>query len=193
MNISCDFPDNILPIGTKVYLPRPAVKAVHEDVIVGYACRLTAEEGRLKLSPTDYCLTTINVERGGMTADWKRDEFFLSYEDALAMAVEYEVNATPKEWWAAIGLRGDETEDVCKFNEDCELPVCCYNISDIRDILYNVCVSGEINGVNRRNLIALLNSHEPPENKPILDKILAQLDINWTPSSKTNFCEDIKK
>ena len=183
MLITCNLPDELVPINTPVYLPRPQFNTVQEDKISGYYCVLLEDEGQLKLTPTDYRLSTLNVGRGELTDKWKRDEFFLSYDEAMSMAVEYEVVATSDEWFKAIGLSGGGQDNRYDITDDCELPICCANISDIRDLLYNVCVSGKINGVTKRNLIALLNSHEPPVNKPVLDKILAQLNINWTPIS----------
>ena len=177
--ITCDFPEGVLPIGTKVYIPRAPIKSVHEDVIRGYYCTMYSESERLTIIPTDYRLSIMNIGRGSFDDGWKRDEFFLSYEEAKAMAVEYTADLEPEEWFKAIGLNGADNEDRIAYDDECELTPCCSNISDIRDILYNICVSGKINGVTRLALIALLNAHEPPHENAILNKILAQLDLTW--------------
>ena len=172
MQITCEFPGAILPIGTKVYIPRPSIHAVETDEIIGYYCTLhLGEDNKFLLSPTDYRLSTSNVGRDSMEQAWKSDEFFLSYEEAMKMSVEYLVATTPEEWVKA------EAE----FN-----PVCCALISDILDILDDVRVSGKITGMQRNALINLLNMHSPHHgndkaelDKPYLDKILAQIKIKW--------------
>jgi hypothetical protein len=204
MQITCDFPDNVLAIGTKVYIPRPAVNSVQEDEIAGYYCALLNVDGKPTLIPTDYRLNIINLSRGGLNDGWKSDEFFLSYEEAKANAVMYKVTATPEEWLKAIGLDGSDNEDRTDYDEDCELFACCTLISDIRDILHQLCKDGQIDGITRRNLIALMNAHEPPVipgglpanlTYPNLTKILAQLNLVWKePDTDTDpYVTEIKK
>jgi hypothetical protein len=179
--ITCDFPDNILPIGTKVFIPRAAIGDVHEDEVRGYYCTLFKEGDTHILNPTDYRLSILNLGRGSLDDGWKRDEFFLNYEEAKAHAVEYTVSATPEEWFKAIGLNGAEDEERTQFDDECELQSCCATISNIRDILYDVCLTSKITGVTRNSLIKLLETHEPMTNSyPNLTKILSQMNIVWT-------------
>lgn len=180
MQITCDFPDQVLPIGTKVFLPRAALHSVQEDEITGYSCIMSDIEGKLTIFPTDYRLHTCNVSRDSLAPEWKRNEFFLSYEEALTMAKEYHVVAAKELWLTAIGLDGSEDEERIHYDDKCELESCCANISAIRDVLYEACVEGKIDAVTRASLKELLNSHEPPSPKPVLDKILAQLNLVWT-------------
>ena len=178
--ITCDIPDDTLAIGTKVFIPRPPIKGVHEDVVLGYHCNLVEDEaGKLLILPTDYRLSILNIGSDSLSDGWRRNEFFLSYEEAKANAVEYLVQASPEEWSKAIGLTGEVGEDRIAYNDGCELTPCCGNISAIRDILYDICKTGKVTGVEKTTLIDALNNHEPPDTKPILDKILAQLNIEW--------------
>jgi hypothetical protein len=180
MQLTCEFSDDTLPIGTKVFIPRAVIKDVHEDEIKGYYCTLFQQDGKMMLVPTDYRLGLINLSRG-LDDGWKRDEFFLSYEEAKAAAVEYQIEATDEEWFKAIGLDNNEHSDRLDYDEECELGPCCAIISGIRNILYQACETGKMDGVTRTALISQLNAHEPPsELTPNLDKILAQLHIVWS-------------
>ena len=179
MQITCEFPDNVLPIGTRVFIPRPAINSVQEDEIIGYHCTMVNIDGEPYVYPTDYRLNTVNLDRGNDEDGWKADEFFLTYADAKNHAVEYSVVASPEEWLTAIGLSGTGTEERNQFDEDSELGTCCAIISHIRDILYEVCLTGTITGVQKKKLITAITSHQAPDNTPVLDKILKQLDIEW--------------
>jgi hypothetical protein len=186
MTITCEFPEDVLAIGTKVYIPRPALKSVLEDKIVGYYCIYIhpIDKQMPILQPTDYRLCTINLDHDNFVDAWKRNEFFLSYEDAKAAAVEYPVVVTDEEWVRAIGLCKDD--DRTEYEEDCELQSCCAAISNIRSALFKACTEGKLTGVERNELILLLDRHEIPNEKPILDKILAQLHIVWKEGDKSN-------
>lgn len=180
MQITAEFPDHILPIGTKVFVPRPAINDVHEDEITGYYCAARNIDGKLHIHPTDYQLSLINLSRDGVSNGWKANEFFLSYEEAKTNAVEYNIVATPEEWFRSIGLNGSEDEDRTQYDDECELAPCCANISAIRDILYDVCLTGKINGVTRNSIIQLMEGHEPMTNSyPNLTKILSQMKVTW--------------
>ena len=186
MQITINLPDDTLPIGTKVYIPRAAIHSVIEDEIKGYHCTLFNENDKPTLVISDYRLSTINLGSDNLITGWAPDEIFLSYEGALTMAVEYTVEATPEEWLNAIGLDGSEGEDRSDLDEDCELSPCCSVISKIRDMLYNVCKTGKINAVARKRLATLLESHEAVTGDCTnLTKILSQINITWT-NIKTN-------
>ena len=70
---------------------------------------------------------------------------------------------------------------------------CCSNISEIRNLLYDICITGKITGVGRIGLINALNNHEPPDNKVVLDKILAQLNIEWVDNDEGYVVEKTKQ
>jgi hypothetical protein len=179
MKITCEIADDLLPIGTKVFIPRPVVKDVHEDEILGYFCILgkDKEKGDI-LYATDYRLRIVNMDRGTFLDAWKADEFFLSYQEAKEMAVTYPVVATQDEWFKAIGLKKDS--DRLQYDEECELAPCCGTISDIRDLLSTIMEREYCTGMQKRTLVSLMNAHEPALGlSPALDKILAQLNICW--------------
>jgi hypothetical protein len=185
MNINCEIKDDIILIGTKVYIPRPVFGTVDEDEVIGYYGVLTKEGEQYVLTPTDYVLNTINLDKEGLNSGWKASQFFLSYDEAKAQAVEYLVDASQTEWFKAIGLNQDS--DRLYYDENCELAPCCNTISNIRNILFDVCKEGCITGVARLELIELLESHECCEPKPILDSLLRQLKIKW--NDKAPFVE----
>ena len=192
--ITCSIHEDILDIGTKVFIPRSAINGVHEDVILGYNCNLVKDEkGTLLIIPTHYRLSILNIGNGSVSSNWSRNEFFLSYEEAKANAVEYKVDATKDEWFSAIGLTGEVGEERIDYDENCELMPCCSNISEIRNLLYDICITGKITGVGRIGLINALNNHEPPDNKVVLDKILAQLNIEWVDNDEGYVVEKTKQ
>lgn len=178
MKITCDIPDDLIPIGTKVYVPRPIVNDVHEDEILGYFCILGKDENKNDiLYPTDYRLRIVNMDRGDFLDAWKSDEFFLSYQEAKDMAVTYPVLATEDEWFKAIGLKNDSNR--LEYDEECELAPCCSTISDIRSLLATIMKNELCTGMQKQTLISLMNAHEPTGLSPTLDKILSQLNISW--------------
>lgn len=182
MDITCSIPNDLIPIGTKVFLPRPAIQAVLEDCILGYSGILErSSDGQYKLSPSDYRLNTVNVERGGDEFDcsWKSEEFFLSYEAAMAMAKEYKIILSDEEWYKLIGFKTSEQGHHFE-TEDCDLAPCCGAIERIREMLGKVAWSKHISAVNRSILAKMLANHDAPEAKPRINSlILKQIDLIW--------------
>ena len=184
MKITTDLPDDLLPIGTQVFIPRAVLGTVEPDIIIGYNCILEQDkDNKFVLQPTDYRLNTVNTERGGETNNdtcWKREEFFLSYQDALVMAKEYTVTATEEEWHDAIGYKGDLEEGYVFELADCELRRCCAATENIRMLLGDVAWTGKITALNRHILLKIIKAHEAPDRAAVLNKILKQMDIVWS-------------
>jgi len=176
MQLTITLPDDLIPIGTKVYIPMTGVHQVAEDQIVGYIGTLTTTQ----FVPSDYQLNTVNMDRSEATDNtaWKGDEFFLSYEEALAMAEYYELHVGIAVSYAAIGYIEDGDSYTWE-KDNCELADCCDNTDLIRALLAKAVFEGGMTGVARNRLRQALASHERPENHENLDKILEQLKLTW--------------
>jgi hypothetical protein len=90
------------------------------------------------------------------------------------------VNFSEDDWFAAIGLK--EGMDRLEYDEECELPPCCANISDIRNALEEVRSNKGLIERHRCELQDLLNQHpERPTRKqaPKLYRILDTIGVNW--------------
>lgn len=180
--ISATFPDDVLKIGQKVYIPRPIVSQVLEDEIVGYECNLQLVEQDWVIIPTSYILNTANNEN--ITPGWKRDQFCLSRDEAQSKCkIYYFSDLTYQQWLDAIGLDVLTHENNLKFNESCELADCCEVTSSIRSILYDAACEGQMTAMQRDTLERLISNHEPPARQDTLALILNQLELVW---KKTN-------
>lgn len=93
------------------------------------------------------------------------------------------VSLSDEEWQLAIGERGydaDFSKDGSKVDiEDCELGLCCKDISDIRDILIECKENGGLNHRQIKRLSELIILHEPPTKMEHLKKILDAVALRW--------------
>jgi len=94
------------------------------------------------------------------------------HEEATRWAMKWPVHLTPDEWYHAIGDR--DNIDI----EDCELGICCADISAIRDILIQCKEKDGITGWEREWLQGLLRSHTL-EVGPVLREIFLTLELEW--------------
>lgn len=174
-------PNDLIPIGTKVFLPRPAIGQVLEDEIKGYYGVLHNRDGNCVFTPSDYQLNTANTERGEDTIHnaWKAEEFFLSYDEAKSMAKEYRIRIDDAIAFKAIGYVADN-EGYHFEPELCILAPCCSAVSNIRSILGHAIYSTRMSAVTRRTLLRLLKSHTPPDGVKYIDEeVLVHLDLFW--------------
>ena len=102
-----------------------------------------------------------------------RQRLVTSEEEAEEAVKLTNVYLSEEDWEKAVG------DGKRQNNEDCELKCCCGNISVIRDMFMH-CRSNS--GLIQFDIDAfkdLLQTHEPPKDRPILDKILKQLGLEW--------------
>ena len=155
---------------------------VFEDEITGYYCILNNDEkGEPRLYPTDYQLSTVNLNHGDISCKWKNNEFFLTYDEAMAVSCMYQIDLPDDTWNQAFGFTNPESMVAFPdITTEGELSGCCGIVSDIRNILHEVFLSKAIDGLTRKQLIGLLNSHEPPTTANEINKILARMGIHWS-------------
>ena len=184
MTQSILFPDDLLQVGTKVFIPRPMVGQVAADEILGYFGQITKQGENLQFVPSDYQLNSANLERGGSVVytGWKSDEFFLSYDEALTMAKIYQVIVSPENAYRAIGYEEEYNYEAgysIQITSGCELDAGCAAIDQIRWIIAKAINQTYITAIGRQTLAELLKCHEPPVNCEQLRLILAQMDLTW--------------
>lgn len=87
--------------------------------------------------------------------------------------------ATPEEWLKAIGVDEDGQRIPALVNgddENIELPICCANVSNARDILISVMMTSELSEEDAEHLSFCLEGHDLPTS-PILSRICEDLGI----------------
>ena len=175
-----NFPDDLLPVGTKVYLPHAQSGQVTVDEIIGYFGQITLQNDKHVFVPNDYQLNTANLERGmdGYTG-WKADEFFLSREEAQAMAKTYPLVVDQETAKKAIGYDSDCREYWCSNMDESELDNCCATTTNIRWLLAQAIFNCSLSAIGRRNLEQMLRQHRKPLEYEAIDSILQQLDLKW--------------
>ena len=102
-----------------------------------------------------------------------RNRIVTSEEEAEKAVELINVYLSEEDWEKAVG-------DVKRQNtEDCELKCCCGNISAIRDMFMHCRRNKGLIQFDIESFKDLLLSHEPPKDRPVLDKILKQLGLEW--------------
>ena len=101
----------------------------------------------------------------------------------------WSVKMEEDEWFKMIGRRPTVEEMIKAAKEkrydsedsldECELVRCCATIAEIRDVFIKCQEKGKITGWEREQLQELVNNHSKPEDTPLLNRALEQLQITW--------------
>ncbi|MFA5987126.1 MAG: hypothetical protein WC797_00530 [Candidatus Paceibacterota bacterium] len=166
--------------GQRVWVIVDGVAVYVEDVTIRSILFELCENGKGKppvLICTGYRLSEYNPGSGSFFSS--PDEVYATKEVAEELAKWYPVkDVSEAEWKQAIGDRQDDES-----LDSCELPSCCANISDARDIFAKCQQKGGLIERDVRRVRGLLEGHYPVpsgDSKPTptsLDKIMAQLGL----------------
>ena len=124
-------------IGQTIYVPQK--NAVVSSPILGYDARIGQEYGKLLGEITGYHIQNfVSVRRGDdsdFTSVIRAGDFYEDQKKAQDASRFLEVVLDEEAWRIAVGDRDVQDEDSPYSLENCNLPPCCANISEARDIL----------------------------------------------------------
>lgn len=144
-----------------------------ESKVVAINFRLIDDTGQSNLICTGYRLNIYNLDLGDFS--FSPQEVYATEKEARELAQWHPVlELSEIEWAAAIGNRDFPIEL-------CELPACCGNISDARNILFKCRKDGGLIERDARELKELLGNHSlplPKKESINLNKILEQLELS---------------
>ena len=124
-------------IGQRIYVPQK--NDVVESPILGYDARIEQEDGKLLGGITGYHIQNyVSVRRGDdsdFTSVIRAGDFYEDKKKAQEASRFLEVILDEEAWRIAGGDRDSQDENSPYNLENCNLPPCCANISEARDIL----------------------------------------------------------
>jgi hypothetical protein len=187
----CDKAESAPPLNEKSYVPplRPGDRAwvivgksvqeiTVQSLVFQTVCSCTEISGPSMIF-TGY-LADVQDE-SARDYSFKPHGLYSSRDEAEAAARWYPIELTREEWLRAIGDRDDGDTVDCS-----ELPMCCANVSAIRDLLTEAWAAGGLNARDRTNLEHLLvitygcGPYPGQEDKPpvIFNRLLEQLGLD---------------
>lgn len=168
-------------IGEIIYVPQK--NRVVETRIVGYNARIGEENENLLEIVLGYDIQHyVSVRRGidsTMTGVVMEKDFYSDKNKAQQASEFLEVNVEEEAWKLAIGDRSIEDENSPYLLGNCNLSLCCANLSEARDILLYCKNNKGLVVHDRDELAGLLNGHgrEYDRQSPIVG-IFEQLKID---------------
>ena len=135
--ISIDLLKPRFKIGQTIYVPQK--NEVVESSILGYDAAIGEKDGKLLGVITGYNIENFVFVRRGEDSDLttviQEEDFCDSQKKAKKASRFLEVNLNEEAWKIAVGDRDVEDKNSPYNIENCNLPRCCANISEARDIL----------------------------------------------------------
>ena len=168
-------------IGQTIYVPQKneAVKTT----ILGYNARVGEEKGNLVGEISENHITYFVFVRRGDDSDFtsvvRAGDFYDDQKKAQEASKFLEVRLDEEAWRIAVGDRDSQDENSPYNLENCNLPPCCANISEARDILLYCRRNSGLIVHDRDELTGLLfegHDFEYDAQSPI-EKIFEQLQV----------------
>jgi hypothetical protein len=168
-------------IGQIIYVPQK--DEVVSSPILGYDARIGQEDGKLLGGITGYHIQNfVSVRRGDdsdFTSVIRAGDFYEDQKKAQEASKFLDAKLDEEAWRIAIGDRDVQDEDSPYSLENCNLPPCCDEISEARDILLLCKKEGGLIVHDRDELARyLFGSHdfEYDAQSPI-GKVIEQLQV----------------
>jgi len=148
-------------IGQKIYVPER--NRVLETTIYGYEAIISEENGNLLGGVSGYSIEhLVSIRRGSdsdITNVVRARDFYEDKDKAKEASKFLEVKVDEETWKIAIGDREAEDENSPYNLQNCNLSICCADISEARDILIFCRKYNGLIAHDRNELADLVNGH----------------------------------
>jgi hypothetical protein len=168
-------------LGQTVYIPQK--NKVTETKITHYEATILNDNGIIGIV-TGYRISHAVIKRAGEISDlvWvvRPSDFCDTREEAEKSSRFLEVKLTEEEWRLAVGDRTIQDINSPYNVENCKLPSCCANISEVRDILLYCKHKGGLIVHEKTPIPEYMKGHSLDiKDDSILAKLFKQLEIDY--------------